>query len=158
MALIHRRTLDIYASHRQFYFWDPDSPFAAPEDYTAEDSARRLKAGDHLVAVLPERFESVPVEIEIHDAEPQIEAKDWDHVVECSLHVAGRSITVEECCGSTLAKFTVEPGWYRLRSFHGALGTVKDDQNGNDHYLVVLWPAPADTLRVIRQWTQENTA
>ncbi|MAG92390.1 MAG: hypothetical protein CMJ48_01370 [Planctomycetaceae bacterium] len=155
MGLVQRKKLDIYASHRQFYLWDAASEFAAPEDYTDEDCAQRLKPGDHIVAVLPERYETVPVEIEVHDSEPTIDLSDWDHVVECSLDVTGDKLVVEECCGDAIAHFTVKPGCYRVRSYHAGLGTVNDDWDGNDHDHVVLWPAPRDGLRVLKQWASE---
>ena len=152
MALVQSEKLDIFASHRQFYLWDSASEFAAPEDCTDEDCERRLKPGNNIVAVLPEWYETVPVEIEVHDCEPAIEFADWDHVVECSLDVSGRTIVIEECCGDSVAQFSVEPGTYRVRSFHGALGTVKDDWDGHDHYLVTLWPASSEALQVLKQW------
>ena len=158
MALQQRIQLDIYAAYRQFYLWDPASPFAAPVDYTEEDCNRRLKPGDHIVAVFPERYETVPVEIEIHDSEPGDDSREWDHIAECSLHVTGDRITVEECCGQPIADLAVEPGWYRLRSFHGGLSTVRNDWDGKDHYRVVLWRAPADAPRVIKQWTPGDAA
>jgi len=105
---------------------------------------------------LPERYETVPVQIEIHDSEPDDDSEDWDHVAECSLHVTGNKITVEECCGEPIADFTVDPGWYRLRSFHGGLATVKNDWDGKDHYRVALWPAAAAELRVIKQWSPDQ--
>ena len=108
------------------------------------------------MAVLTERYETVPVEIEIHDSEPDHGPTDWDHIAECSLHVTGSEITVEECCGKQMAGFTVEPGWYQLRSFHGGLATVKDDWDGNDHYRIVLWQAPAGKLLVIKQWRPDR--
>ena len=56
------------------------------------------------------------------------------------------------CVGETVADFRMEPGWYRVRSFHGRLDTIDEsEQEGNDHYLAVLWPALPAELRVIEQ-------
>jgi hypothetical protein len=39
---------------------------------------------------------------------------------------------------------TLQPGTYRVRAYFGGLDTVSaDGLEGDDHYRVVLWPAPA---------------
>src|SRR5437660_994126 len=122
MTLLQQRKLEIYGDHYQFYVSDAHPAFAAPEDYTKEDGDHRLKVGDHIVAVLTDRYEVVPLEIEIHDAEPPYDAAQWDHIVECSLEITQGALTIEECCGDTIEKLYLVPAWYRLRSFHGGLG------------------------------------
>jgi hypothetical protein len=52
-----------------------------------------------------------------------------------------------------VAEFEVEPGWYRVRSLHGGSGTLdQSGLEGRDHDQAVLWPAPPDDLRVLKQW------
>jgi hypothetical protein len=122
-----------------------------PVNYTDEDVSRRIKVSDHVVVIQPERNFTVPVEVQIHDMEPSFVARDWDHIAEVSLHVPTGKLEVEECTGGTVAKFSVVAGWYRVRSFHAGLSSV-NGLEGNDHYLIVLWPAPEAPLAVIKQY------
>jgi hypothetical protein len=144
--------VEVFADYYQFYLWDPAKSPEAPTDYAQQDTDRRIKTGRHVVVVLPERNMSVPVEIEILDAEPAFEAEDWDHIAEASLHLESGQLQVHQCTLGPVADFEVDPGWYRVRSFHGGLGTVQGLE-GDDHYRVVLWPAPPSDVRVIKQWT-----
>jgi hypothetical protein len=147
----HDLQVDIFADYFQFYLWDPTQSPEAPTDYVDEDMERRIKTGRHVVVICPERNYTVPVEIELHDTEPAFDAEAWDHIAEASLHLPGGRLQVHECTGGPVADRSVEPGWYRVRSFHGGLGTV-DNLEGNDTYRVVLWPAPPAEVRVLKQW------
>jgi hypothetical protein len=143
----------VFADYHQFYLWDREMDPIAPEEYTDDDVQRRIKTGPHVVVIQPERNMNVDVEIEVHDSEPDYEPGQWDHIAEASLHLPSGNLDVEECTGGTVAQFRVEPGWFRVRSFHGGLDTIDESGlEGSDHYLVVLWPAPADECRVLRQW------
>lgn len=129
----------------------------APEDYSEEDVRRRIKTGQHVFVVNPERNMTVDVEVEIHDAEPTYNGDDWDHIAEASIHLPTGQLAVEECAGGIVAEFAVEPGWYRVRSFHGGFDTIDESElEGDDHYLEVLWPAPFDDLRIIKQSSKEK--
>jgi hypothetical protein len=143
--------VEVFADYHQFYLWDPAKTTEAPTDYSDADVKRRIKAGRHVVVIQPERDMSVPVEIEIHDVEPPFEAEEWDHIAEASLHLESGQFQVHQCTLGPVADFAVAPGWYRVRSFHGGLGTV-DGLEGDDYYRVVLWPAPPSDISVIKQW------
>mgnify|MGYP001027684284 CR=1 FL=1 len=125
----------------------------APEDYTEEDVRLRIKTDPHLVVIQPERNMSAAVEVEIYDAESPCDVERGSHAAEASLHLPTGQLEVQECTGGPVADFSLDPGWYRVRSHHGGFETI--DESGlesNDHYLVVLWPAPPAELRVIKQW------
>jgi hypothetical protein len=49
-------------------------------------------------------------------------------------------IGFEECsAGDPVAEFVVEPGWYRVRSFHGGFDSIDETGlEGQDYYLAVL--------------------
>jgi hypothetical protein len=147
------KAFELFADYHQFYLWDRGMDPEAPVDYTDEDVRRRIKTGPHVVVIQPERNMTVAVEIEIHDTEPAPNPEEWDHVAEASLHLPTGQLQVHECTGGAVAIFDVEPGWYRVRSFHGGFDTIDESGlEGNDHYLLVLWPAPAAELRVIKKW------
>ena len=148
----HQLRTEIFADYFQFYLWDPTQSPEAPTNYVDADTQRRIKTGRHVVVICPERNYTVPVEIEVHDAEPGFDAEEWDHIVEASLHLPGGQLQVHQCTLGAVADWEVRPGWYRVRSFHGGLGTV-GVLEGNDRYRVVLWPAPPADVCVLKQWT-----
>lgn len=152
MRLQHQAA-EVFADYNQFYLWDRGTNPEAPVDYTDEDVERRIKTGPNVVVIQPERNMAVAVEIEIHDGEPPLVPGDWDHIGEASLHLPTGQLQVHECTGGPVADFVVEPGWYRVRSFHGGLNTISPDGlEGEDHYRVVLWPAPAADVAVAKQY------
>jgi hypothetical protein len=125
----------------------------APTDYTDEDVRRRIKTGPHMVVIQPERNMTVPVEVEVHDADPGFDPADWDHIAEASLHLPTGRLQVHECTGGPVGEFAVAPGWYRVRSLGGGFATIDGSGlEGSDRYRVVLWPAPPADVRVVKQW------
>src|SRR5262249_6803052 len=140
------------ADYHQFYIWDRGTDPAAPEEYTDEDVERRIKTGPHVFVIQPERNTTVDVEVAVHDSQPVFNPQILDHIAEASLHLPTGQLQVHECTGGPVAEFKVEPGWYRVRSFHGGFSTIdKSYLEGKDHYLAVLWPSAAGELRVIKQ-------
>jgi hypothetical protein len=149
------RSLSLFADYFQFYLWDPGMNPKAPEDYTPPDLERRLKTGPNVVAIVTARNMTVPVTIEIVDAEPSLDIDAWDHVAEASLHLPTGRLQLHECTGGAVADFEVAPGWYRVRSCHGGLDSIDSTGlEGNDRYHLVLWPAPCAELRVLKQAKQ----
>ncbi len=145
------RAFDLFADYHQFYLWDRGMT-AQAQDYTDEDVTCRIKTGPHVVVIQPERNMTVSVEVEVHDADPGFDPAEWDHIAEASLHLPTGRLQVHECTGGPVADFEVEPGWYRVRSPHGGLAAIDESGlDGRDHYRAVLWPAPPDDVRVLKQ-------
>ncbi len=152
---MQQQTFNLFADYNQFYLWDEDINPDTPTKWTDEDVARRLKVAPNIVVVCPIRNTTVPVTVEIHDAEPSSDVEKWDHIAECSLDLPSGKLQIHECTGGSVARFTVPPGTYRVRVFYGALGQLCDDGlEGKDHYSVVLWLAPPIELRVIKQYSE----
>jgi hypothetical protein len=152
---MQKQSFNLFADYHQFYLWDEAVSPDAPSDYTDDDIARRLKAAPHVVVVQPVRAMTVPVTVEVHDTEPAFDQSAWDHIAECSLELPSGRLQIHECTGGSVGRFSVSPGVYRVRAFFGKLGSLDEDQlEGDDHYSVVLWPAPASELRVLKQWNE----
>src|SRR5260370_5622182 len=152
-GVVQRKAFDVFADYHQFYLWDRGMTVEAPTDYTDEDVRRRIKTGPHVVVIQSERNMTVAVEVEVHDRDPGFDAAAWDHVAEASLHLPTGQLQVHECTGGPVGEFAVDPGWYRVRSLGGGFDTIDESGlEGSDHYRVVLWPAPASDLRVVKQW------
>ena len=155
--MVQRQAFEVFADYHQFYLWDPTVADLAPLEYTAEEVRQRIKVGRNFVVFQPARNMTVPVEVEVHDADPGFDSALWDHIAEASLNLPTGHLQVDECTGGTVAQFAVTPGWYRVRCLHGGLGTLSANAlEGRDHYRAVLWPAPAADVRVVKQWTRDE--
>lgn len=151
--LLQRQSVMVFADYHQFYLWDAGMAPSAPVDYTDEDIIRRIKTGPNVVVIQPERRSMVPFVIEVHTAEPPFDAAAWDHIAEASLHLPTGHLQVEGWMGGAVSDLQVEPGWYRVRSFHGGFDTIAEvGMDGNDYYLAQLWPAPPGEVTVVKQY------
>jgi len=153
---MQKQSFTVLADYQQFYLWDKGMDPLAPVDYIDEDIRNRIKTGPHVVVIQPVRDMEVPVEVQIHESEPPYDATQWDHIAECSLDLPTGQLQVHECTGGPVAELIVTPGTYRVRAFFAGLDTLDESGlEGDDWYRVVLWPAPAGGLRVLKQWSEE---
>ncbi|KTR07161.1 hypothetical protein NS365_04900 [Aureimonas ureilytica] len=147
----------ILADYHQFYLWDHGESPDAPTDYTEADTVLRIKAAPFVVVVQPERNMEVPVTVEIRDEAPEVALAAWDHVAEASLALPSGKLEIHECTGGSIDILTVPAGTYRVRAHHGGLRTLSDDGlDGNDHYRIVLWPAPFADIAVLKQYVDPS--
>jgi hypothetical protein len=154
---LQHQAFEVFADYHQFYLWDKGMTAEAPVDYTDEDVRCRIKTGPYVVVIQPERNMNVSVEVEIHDADPGFDDAEWDHIAEASLDLPTGRLQVHECTGGPVAEFLVAPGWYRVRSLHGGFATIDESGlEGADRYRVILWPAPQDDVRVVKQWVADK--
>ena len=155
--MVQRQAFEVFADYHQFYLWDRGMMPEAPTDYSDADVRRRIKVGPHVVVIHPERNMTVPVEVEVHDADPGFDLDAWDHIAEASLHLPTGTLEVHECTGGPIAEFAVAPGWYRVRSLGRGFATIDESSmEGDDYYSVVLWPAQPAELRVVKQWAEHR--
>ena len=143
----------IFADYHQFYLWDHGTSPDAATNYTDEDVARRIKAEPFLVVVQPERNMEVPVELELAEQAPDLDLSAWDHVAEASLDLPSGRLEIHECTGGSIDILAVPAGHYRVRAYFGGLGTLSEDGlDGDDHYRIVIWPAPCADIAVLKQY------
>jgi hypothetical protein len=99
---------------------------------------------------------TVPVDVEIHEAEPVDNLDSWDHVNECSIEIKSGRIAIAGCTDyyPDAPRITISPGIYRARIYYGDLEALSDDGlEGDDHYQVILWPSVFKPPIVLKQWT-----
>jgi hypothetical protein len=148
-----RKRFEVFVLYQQFRLLDRDMINEISDDIIDENELR-IMTGKYTLLITPERDGIVKVAVEIHHAEPPYNPNDWDHIAEASLHLPTGHFQVWHW-GDKREDFTVTPGWYRVRTFHGGFNTIDESgRKGNDHYLLVLWPAPPAELRVIKQTTR----
>lgn len=151
------RTYAIFADYHQFYLWDHVADPYPPFNYDDRDMRRRIKAAPHIVVIQPERNMEVPVELEIRDSPPADPFDEWDHVAEASLDLPSGLLEIHECTGGSIDILTLPPGTYRVRACFGGLGTLSEDRmDGDDRYRIVLWPAPAAAVEVLKHYPHDR--
>ena len=148
---------DLFADYHQFYIRDEAHP-NLPDDYTDETIARRLMAGPHAVIVHTARNMDVPVCVEWHRARPEPDLDAYQHVVEAGLSCPTGSLMLAGLThvgGSTRLAAPVGPLGLRA-SFSGLDTLSADGLEGDDRYLVQLWPGAGDAdaagVRVLKPW------
>ena len=158
MQPLHRLTLSVFADYHQFYIWDPVlSGQIAPDDYTDADIANRVKIAEGVVVVQPVRNMTVPVEVSIWPAEPDVHYADWQHCATAPLKVQSGQIQIHECTGSALANITVPSGDYIVRCLFRGLDTLSPNGlDGQDFYSIQLWPGHSSALTIIKAWAEPS--
>lgn len=146
---------NIFADYFQLYLRD-EANSELPDEYTEESIARRLIAGPNAIVVYTARNMSVPVCVEWHDQRPMCDLGTFQHVVDAGfscptgqLVLAG--MTDEE---STSPRLAVKAGPLGVRVSLSGLDTLSEDGlDGEDQYLVQLWPeSELPSLHVLKAW------
>ena len=107
----------------------------------ASRQQRGLATGEGLVAIGTERYEIVPVAVEIHDSAPILELEKYSRVNECGLEAKSGRLVLAGCTEylPDAARIEVEAAFYRVRILYGNLETVVSDWEGEDFYVLQLW-------------------
>jgi hypothetical protein len=152
-----KRQYSVFADYHQFYLWDANTSPQAPTDYTDLDIERRIKVGENVVVIQPERNMTVPVTLEVCSSPPPLDLAVWDHVAEASLELPSGLLEIHECTGGSLDRIALAPGTYRVRAYFGKLGELSEDGlEGGDHYEVAVWPASAAPISVLKQFRSRS--
>ena len=150
-----RHEFKIMADYFQFYLADDATAPAIAEGVTDADVQARLKVAPHIVVVYPARNMPVPVAVEFHEGEPVTDAAAWDHIAECGLEIPSGRVVIAGCTDylPDCARLETAPGTYRARVHFGGLGKLSaDGLEGDDHYLIALWPGPSIDLKVTKRY------
>jgi hypothetical protein len=145
----------MFADYFQLYLRD-EAHSELPDDYTDESLARRLMAGPNGIIVHTARNMTVPVRVEWHDQRPASDLDTFQHVVEAGfscptgqLVLAG--MTDDE---TTSPRLAAKAGPLGARVSLSGLDTLSEDGlDGEDQYLVQLWPeSEPSAIRVLKAW------
>lgn len=149
-----KKHYEIFADYHQFYLMDAKEEPFAPEEWTDEDVQRRIKAEKYIVVIQPERNTTVPVDLEVLDCSPPDDFQDWYHVAEASSDLPSGKLRIEECpTGDVIDEIVLSPNTYRVRAYYGDLDKLNfDGLEGDDHYKIIMWQAPFECVRVLKQY------
>ncbi|MEZ5706349.1 MAG: hypothetical protein R3E56_14390 [Burkholderiaceae bacterium] len=154
MTILLRHTLSLFADYHQFYLQDGGLHPSPPTVWTDDDVNNRCQVAPHLVAICPLRDMVVEVELAVHDAPPPAPSVAPDHEVTCSLDLPTGQLQIHECTGTAVLDQILAPGSYRVRvAFRNLASVSADGMDGQDSYLIELWPGEATDLVVTQRWT-----
>ncbi len=154
---LYKKHYEIFADYHQFYLMDAEENLTYPEDWTDENVRQRIKAEKYIVIIQPERNMTVPVDLEIFDSEPEEDFENWQHIAEASLNLPSGKLQIEECCGEIKDVLILPAGSYRIRAFYGDLNKLSfDGLEGDDHYKIIIWQAPFENVRVLKQYENDR--
>lgn len=144
---------EVFADYHQFYLQDGQVFPDAPTDWTDEDVQRRVKVADNVVVVCPLRNMTVPVELLVQEAPPQLNFEQIDHAVRCSLDLPSGILQVHECTGGEVLRLDIRPGHYGVYLEFTGLATISEDGlDGKDAYRITVWPDAPTPLAVLKNW------
>lgn len=133
---------DIFADYFQIYLRDEAHP-DLPDDYSGEVMAQRLVVGPHAIVMHAARNMEVPVRVEWTGHKPEADLDVFQHVIEAGfLCPSGRLILAGMTdAEETAPRLTVDAGALGIRLSATGLDTLSEDGlDGEDRYLVQLWP------------------
>ena len=143
----------LFADYHQFYLADEIAKL--PEmDYTAEDLRARIVTSEQGLVVFTVRNMNVQVRVELHGEEPRIDREEANHVVMGSFRTSGRIVIAGlSDWAPEAARASVPPGALRAMVIFTGLDTLSEDGlDGDDRYIVHLWPGEGIGITVLRQW------
>jgi hypothetical protein len=153
--LIECRQQRVYADYYQFYIEDASSPGdtadAAFWSEQAYDNRLAVTAGT--IGIGTGSYGFVRVTTEIHDHRPAVQLEDWEHVTETGIDVARGPLRVKGCLGGNDAgeAFQLAAGHYRVRCCHANLAGSVEFGEGEDWYLLQIWPSARTAPRILKR-------
>ncbi|TCM53559.1 hypothetical protein C8J36_1065 [Rhizobium sp. PP-F2F-G48] len=146
---------DLLADYFQIYVRDQDHP-ELPTNYSEDSIAARLMTNPYAAIVHTSRDMTVPVSIDWYDVRPEVEIERYQHVVEGGFSCPSGVLVVAGLTDyePTAQRLPVMAGPLGLRVNMSGLDSISDDGlDGNDRYLLQLWPEPGVSgPRVLKAW------
>ncbi len=136
--------LEIFADYFQFYVQDQDTTDDFADGWTDATVTAMFVPKSTAIAIGTARNVDVPVRLEIHETQPA-DCGGWDRQNEAPLDVASGRLQVMGCSeyGPDAFCADIPGGRYVLRASYFNLASVSEHWlDGDDRYLIQIWPAP----------------
>jgi hypothetical protein len=146
---------ELFADYHQFYLSDAAGCAERPMDWTDGALRHRVLCAEGVLVVSTARNMTVPVRIELHAEQPSIAADLADHIVVVDLRTSGEIVIA----GLTdylpdAVRRPVPKGGLRAMVVFTGLGSLSEDGlDGEDRYVIHLWPGSGEGVTVLRQWS-----
>ena len=145
---------DIFTDYFQFYIQDESVDGINGKSWTPDACKRSLAVEKGTVGIGTVRNMDAGVAVEIHKAMPEQNYIAWDYVVECGLEVPSGYLVIAGCTDyfPDAKRIKLPKGQYRVRVYYGAQNDISEDGfDGNDHYLIKIWPSTDASIIIIKQ-------
>ena len=151
--LIQEHHFNLFADYYQVYIQDECSDGDLHDFDPKLVSTYRYWTGDGVLMLSTARNMTVPIAVEIHDSEPELELETCDHVTECSLEFESGTLLIAGCSDvrDDAPRIKIDAGEYRVRMEHRSLGSVAH-LDGDDNYTIKLWASPMGDEITRKQW------
>ena len=159
--LIEKHKFELFADYHQIYMQDEYSDGDLNDFDPMLVSTYKYWTGDGVLMLSTARNMTVPVAVEIHDTEPELDLDSCDHVAECSLEFETGTLLIAGCSDvrDDAPRFKTEAGEYRIRMEHRDLDSLSDDQlDGKDNYTIKIWADPIRDEVTLKQWADPHSA
>jgi len=149
--------LDFDTQYNQFYVCDKSSLKATDSlaFWTADSHEDRLALGDGIVGVGTQSYGHISGKLVVLTGESDIVHFDkYDHVVEGALELTSGVLQILDCPDSEIMlEINTSPGLYRIRVYSSGLRTTsRDDDEGDDQYLIEIWPSKLTNRKVLKRY------
>ncbi|MDR4308613.1 hypothetical protein IHQ68_18490 [Chelatococcus sambhunathii] len=151
---------ELLADYHQLYVADALNGLdELPQDWNDEILARRVNLGPGVIVVSTARNMPVPFRVELHESAPEIDLDAVDHAVECGIVTSGEIVVAGLMdYAPDAARASVPAGRLRALVVSIGLDTLSEDGlDGDDAYVVRLWPGAGDEVLVRKQWIDAPT-
>ena len=145
---------NLFADYHQVYLADARDEAITSTDWSSETLTVRLTSNEHTLTFSTARNMTVPVRVELHERQPNVEIDRADHVVIGSFRSSGRIVIAGlNDYWPTAPRASVPAGRLCVMVVSLGLGTLSANHlEGQDRYDVHLWPCDRQGTTVLRQW------
>lgn len=152
--------LDFYTQYNQFYLFDKNSPGRTGDDgfWTNEAFDERLAVEEGILGVGTQSYGHIKADLILLKQENKTTIyTHFDHVVEGSIEIKSGFFQIVDCPNSKVElELQLKPGIYRAKIYSSNLrGTISDENEGKDHYLIEIWPDSYIDRKVLKQFKEE---
>lgn len=149
---------ELFADYFQVYLMDAEADDNTSEVWTDEALDLKLGVLENTLAVGTFRNVDVPIEVEIHEREPEVNFAEWDHASKGYFTIKSGSCAVFGCTDylPDAAKIEIPSGEYAALSLAKGLDSITEEWGeADDIYRVILWPSSSKEYKALKSY--ENT-
>jgi hypothetical protein len=160
-SLASQTQLELFADYHQILLLDDGSKADFGDLWNTAATQNSIAVGDDALSIGTEVNVAVAVTVELHTRAPELDADQFDHVVEASIKAVSGRLAVLGCTDylPEAQRIPVEPGWLRIRASRRNLGNASraghlSDENAAtmEQLRIQIWPSSQRRLSVIKRW------
>lgn len=156
--------IELFADNFQIQIQEQVDDCDYPEDWNDSLLTQLYVAGVNILAIGTVRDLDVDLTVEIYQeamdekerlTDPDME--EYDHVVQCNINIPSGKLLITGCSTDyeETTKLNLKPGQYGARIFWSGLDSTDDmGFEGDDRYLIKLYPETYFEERILKAWRQ----